>query len=189
MANIVVPFDFNPDSTTVRTGTYTIPAGKYALVKPLGPQLQDLEIDSVVAFQQNLVDTSTTLSNASGTETVGTTPVNGRWICELWLFETTTPSGWSFTNVNVQNTNLGIANGKNESITTTFTTDGHFARFEMSGAQLVRLQQTGPTPTGTMTARFVAQKRDSPTEGDFWVPTGTQIDGTRYVVTEYNVVS
>jgi len=34
---IVVPFDNNPDVATVKTGSFTIPAGKYARVTLQGP--------------------------------------------------------------------------------------------------------------------------------------------------------
>ena len=38
-STLVVPFNFRPDSTTIRTASYTIPAGKYARITPLPSQI------------------------------------------------------------------------------------------------------------------------------------------------------
>lgn len=48
---IAFPFDFNPIRTERKTGVYEIPAGEYALVKPIS-LATDLTIDGEVAFEK-----------------------------------------------------------------------------------------------------------------------------------------
>jgi hypothetical protein len=52
-APIIVPFNFQPVSTTVRTAGYTLPSGRYAYVTAFCDTGQTFSINGVVALQGN----------------------------------------------------------------------------------------------------------------------------------------
>lgn len=66
-APIVVPFDFNPVSTSVKTGTFVIPAGQYAYVAVQARNSGYFAIDGVIALNTSaevITAVNTTTSHA-----------------------------------------------------------------------------------------------------------------------------
>jgi hypothetical protein len=97
MANAyVVPFNFNPYSVEIKTGAYTIPAGYYARARPTNLET-DFTIDAVIAVEKTKYIGSTTsttvFTNSSCYPLAGGASAQGNY-----SFFATHPS-WSVANL------------------------------------------------------------------------------------------
>lgn len=192
--SILVPFDFNPISTTVKTGMFTVPAGKYGWIKPLGPQKQDLTIDTVIAFPQNYFE-DIILVSAAGTFEGAFLPGDGLWKVDT-RFELVSGAGTpTLTSIIFQPT--GGAPGTADfsmDFTTEFNSatpaDNGIRRFVFDGhsSSFIRLI-VASFAASSLNWITVAQKLDADAPVEMKVTTGAVLDGTRYVFEEFNVIS
>lgn len=168
-AAFVIPFNFQPTSVSVKTGSYTIPAGKYARVV--------VECDSGGTFT---IDTVTAVTTAAFVN-VDTVVVNN-------TSTYTVPTGFraSVTSIGPSNTTF-IVNGNNsESITgNTYTKE-----FNIGPAGSMSLISVGAGNHGVQGVAIPSNATNR--QAEFWLPTGTVINGTgtwRAVVMEFNQIT
>tara|TARA_R110000803_G_scaffold154048_1_gene218880 strand:+ start:325 stop:843 length:519 start_codon:yes stop_codon:yes gene_type:complete len=170
---LLIPFNNDPVSTTIKTTSYTIPSGNYARVKVLDLSTLDFEIDSVVIIEKD--------------EYIG----NG----------TTNSAGTKFTN----STNHILIGSVAQSVAAT-TRISDAGGFLTSGNPFSGLAQTIGSATGMGVAMMPgdilettagvagslywslkAQNIKQPME--YWVPAGTVVEGTKFEVELYNVIT
>jgi hypothetical protein len=171
--SFLIPFDNNPVSTEVKTGAYTIPVGKYAKVT-VADFSDDFEIDSVIAFygtaSRSSIDTTTT-----GTRYTNNTPYTMRGslkqssgaVVELGVFASgdTSYTQPLFNLTGTAHDSVQISLAPNDFIRVTAASGGS------SGANYSLSADTIPSSQV------------------FWVPSSTDLDGTRYVVELFNNIS
>ena len=169
-APFFLPFNFQPSSVAVKTGSYTIPAGKYARVTAT--------IEGAGTFTINAV------SALSGTSFVNVDVVSAVSATASY----TVPSGFSaaITGISSAETTFSVnANGSNTLAANTYSAThyiGPAGTFTVAGvfthsARIQGLQ--------TLSNNGILVET-------FWIPTGTIINGTgtwRAVVEEYNEIT
>jgi len=167
-APLVVPFNFQPVSVSVKTASYTIPAGQYAYVVAYLQDGGSFTIDGSTV----LVSKSGGLSARSGTLTGGqsfTVAANNRWEGQILYtsgtnvsiggVSITSPSGTMVT---------GIVLGPSAVITHTGTNQTVYSGVEIPEENFTEISE------------------------GFWVPTGTVINGAgdwRATVSLYNQIT
>ena len=168
-SNLYIPFNFAPSSVAVKTGSYTIPAGKYARVI--------VEVDSGGIFTINAVNAVTSAAFANIDVGSGSSPTSYSVPTGFKASATLSCSSGSgtitlngnsteVTPVNTYSSEFSIGPGGSYSIT---GTNGH-------------LHIQGVATPSNATNR----------QADLWVPTGTIINGSgnwRAVVMEYNEIT
>lgn len=171
--SLFLPFNFNPASTTPRTGAYTIPAGRYARVK-VTDFSDDFTIDSVVATPQlkfvgssamtstGIVFTNTSQYILEGSLYISSTsdPVFG-----IAIVSTFAGSGFSF--------------GQEKQ---TVEPGSETQQVTLSPGD--RIEITNNALNDTINWQLVARSY-APISNEFWVPPSTQLSGLGYVVEEY----
>lgn len=170
-APFVIPFNNCPISISVKTASYTIPAGKYARIIT--------EVDSGGLFT---IDAVTAMSSAAFVNIDSGNATNA-------VLNYTVPTGFR-AEVTCATTVAGD----------TYTVNGNSATSMGANAQSTPLQ-VGPAGTVSLGAGVVNNKGIHGTaypsnatnrQATFWVPTGTVISGSgnwKAVVQEYNVIS
>lgn len=160
------PFNYNPNSVSIKTASYTIPAGFYARVTPTNLET-DFEIDSVIAVEATKYAASFA-GSGSGTKFTNTTTYNlvgsfqnkaDTTLCEI---------------------RSSVSGGEAKSPYTgnLMTTSASAVVMEAFLAPDDLLHSDNGTGTG-----YYNFGAESPPVGvPFWVPTGTDLDGTRYMV-------
>jgi hypothetical protein len=211
-APIVLPFNNNPASTSIKTAAYTIPSGKYARVKNLHG---DLTIDTIPHYVV-LQSFTRVLSSGSGTDILDAddsidfvkatrtcTSSNAANICaasyyvgafQVNLFVILNSANFS---PSIPTTNIYY----DASFTTTRTsyiampklfqqipyTQGATTAVTMSSfTGALGLGFSTARNTGTVTHSAFSAKYD---KNEFWVASGTVLDGVKFLVTEYNQIS
>jgi len=171
--SFLIPFGNNPVSTTVKTGTYTIPSGQYARI--IVTDLSDaFEIDSVVAAE------ATAYVAAISTTSINTTYTNSGPY---------TMRG-SFKNSDSASTVIGVF----------LPTDTSFVGpiYTNTGANAVTVDALIPpgakirvtTAAGGSTGAGVSlTSTNGPATFITWAKSGAVLDGTRYIVELYNNIS
>lgn len=186
--SIFVPFNFQPTSTTVRTGSYTIPAGNFAYVKVQCETGGTFSIDGsvaleapsavgskdfdVIAVEQTDSDTS---PGGSASASISYTPPSGYYFQGTAFATDTTGGGYS---INVEGSiitqsvgeALNITVGENDTITV-------FSNLSGGGTVTVSLIGASIRNSSPQALNFVQES--------FWVPAGTQLSETgptRYTV-------
>lgn len=175
--DIDVPFVPNPDSTTVRTGSYTIPAGKYAYVTPESYD-SDFTIDGSTALQTKYYNINGSVPSVpgGGAKTLLTTnnnlgpirikgvtsvdqlllrPAGGAAANDVVIFDQTVPDDILKEIIFNNGDSLYFLN--NGGLAT--------ASYTVTGYKINHSSQTG-----------------------FWVPSGTALNGDRYTVAEFNEI-
>jgi len=170
-APFIIPFNNQPVSASVKTSSYTIPSGKYALVKTLTPRLSIDGVDinplrtvtgsvpnstSVTVNYDLSIETNTSLISTANFSTSGTG-----------------------TYINVFSGGYVLFSA---SASSTFITNGaHFGNIRV---------QMGQTTTGNRSYSFSLNfYPEISSQTSFWVNSGTVINGASYVVEEFNVIS
>jgi hypothetical protein len=196
-APFIIPFNNNPASTSIKTASYTIPAGKYAKIyganiyisEALGanPATQtrlspSFQIDGQV-ISSNLHITITATSSTTGTRTI-TYPSVENISDNIYVSSSTnnTNNILSFSLLRYsRDTILVTANG-----TTTTATD---LTPSFTSSMIFQIS-TSVTNATTYTAKASIKNNESK---DFWIPSGTVISiplGTaKYIIEEYNQIS
>lgn len=174
-----IPFNHQPDSISIKTSSYTIPSGKYARVVVTDTE-SDFTIDSVVAIDQTTFDGSFSLG-AGGTKFTNTSPHTLKGSVSL-------PNGASITiyAADASNTAAALFN-PNTGAAMIFA--GTTSTPSSSGLEVV-LQPNHviyiSSPSGGGTGYYSLRAATQPSTNEFWVPAGTDLDGSRYIVELYN---
>jgi hypothetical protein len=175
-APFIIPFNFQPVTTSVKTSSYTVPAGKYAKVVPSradftinGSSLSSSESATVVAsgssattfqiyVQANSLLTQITLVQlGASNNTTGSISVGAQVVTPV---------------ASLSRTSTG--------------TSTQSYSYEM-GSSLYTLYASSTAVSGSATFTVNYSKIFSAQE--IWVPSGTVLAGTMYSVTEYNTIS
>jgi len=169
------PFDYNPNSVSVKTGSYSIPAGRYALIEAEVRNGGTFSIDGSVALKSvsTLIQASATGNATVFTCAAGRTAevsVYGRFNAGTGNIVYRQSAG--------QTIDLSPAGGSN---------DIHESNIKMAGGDTIELVQTGAPVDGYVTGKYTDDDCN-PVVATFWVPTGTSLTlagDARYTVTEY----
>jgi len=181
-APIVVPFNNNPASISIKTASYTIPAGKYAIVSPKS-----------AFFTLNGVDVFSIDQSFSYTETSASAVI--RYFVSDGAFSFIT----SISGTRTGNTSAGsvtLSAGSTNSFTSSGYTSLNRTLNGTSSASNIQI------PTGTLYVSSsnsnsglytwtinVTGKILQTKVTDLWVPSGSVLAGNNYIVTEYNQIS
>ena len=170
MNNFLIPFDNNPVSTEVKTGTYTIPTGKYARVTVIDGGTV-FEIDSVVAREPYNQSSSSTI--------VGTG----------LLFTNSTPFTLYGSMTITSNSDVSVYAVGNTAFTANFRLYNNASapsslEIKMNPGDFIRCD----TATGGV-ARWNLNTEAAFDKTVFWAPTATDIEADRYIVELFNNIS
>lgn len=168
--SIVVPFNHQPDSVSIQTSTYTIPSGKYARVT-VTDFTADFTIDSVVAIEK-IRFTGSASNIVSGTKFTNTSPYT--------LMGTITAT----------NGTQGVYSNANNNQYSPYT-GGLMSFSPGSGIGSIPVvmkpnDTIDVTSPGTGTVWWDLHAANEPQTKEFWVSSGTDLDGSRYIVELYN---
>lgn len=177
--SIQVPFNYEPDSVSVKTGSYSIPSGQYAFVTAYCRDGGTFSIGGTVALEADGTDLDGDILTVSESRTsAGTVHA--------------TTNGYSFEG------HLLFTAGSALTITvggvTTVTGASPGERYEVKAGPAEDINIGGTTPQGTLVGferRPMGQVR-SIVSGSFWVPASTALTlsgNTRYTVSLYNNIS
>lgn len=177
---INIPFNFQPESVDVKTGSYTIPAGKFAKVIAQCSGGGYFTIDGTIALES----TQASVSAVSSANTISATTVilggasAGR-VHEVELriitgsnFWTIDIGGTTYSNAAAGTYNFKIGSGDSLVLTETIGTD------------VIDYKLFGYT--------YDKVNINSKETGEFWVPSGTLLNeggDTKYTVMLFNEIS
>ena len=170
-APFFLPFNFQPSSVAVKTGSYTIPAGKYARVT--------VEVDSGGIFTIDAVSalTSAAFVNVDSTSGSGTGSVTY-----------TVPTGFkaSVSGIATGESAFSVNNNGDQLLGTSIHTN--LFNIGPAGTLTVYTSLLGFARVQGLATPSNATNR----QATFWLPTGTIINGSgnwRAVVEEYNEIT
>lgn len=181
MSNLIVPFDNNPATTAIKTSSYTVPTGKYALVTAIHP---DLTLNGSLVF--NSRSFSVTGHNSTNSVSLGV-------VGNVYLTGTFSTSGSYEVNVS-GSVAIGHATGGTYTIAS-WTTASPGSSFsltpQMASSPLVAISASGVEFSGvhhygTMNVTYYSFSGD---KTSFWVQAGVVLGGSKYVIEEYNAIS
>jgi hypothetical protein len=187
-APFIIPFNFCPTSTSLKTAAYTMPAGKYACVVTISPFFL---INGV------LLNGSETVSMSTSTTTVATDSAITSMVYSspVHVFSSSLTRGGTATGTvggnfgggshSIYNDTLfSVSRTTNGTTVTPHAIDGNSDTFW--GAMT-----HSETSVGTLTASYTISYYyfKNLTSTKFWVPSGTVLNGNNYVVSEYNMIS
>ena len=156
---LTLPFNYNPSSVSVKTGSYTIPADTYAYVIPAS-ESTEFTIDSARAQIEQGVTTVLSSSTTTGSK------FTAKGACEVSLyFNTGVMQYWP----------NGGGTGSYTITASTYTT------IKMNKGDEMR-QNTTTSTTGFIAANYIDRS-----SGGYWVPAATQLAGDRYTVMEFSL--
>ena len=193
-APFVIPFNFDPSSTATKMAAYTVPAGKYAQVKTSSSFLS-FNGSNVYPLLTTVHTYTASVGSASGVPTSTTNTQSYGSSLGIYISSatfTTSSSNWANTSASgILSTGFAtigetIASASRSSSGSTAIASNYcktnvlFSQITLAGTNLI-----ATTPTGTLTINAYFGHGSS----EFWVPSGTVIDGNQYVVTEYSKIS
>jgi len=190
MTAAFLPFNQNPDSVAIKTSSYTIPAGFYARVIATNFET-DFTIDSVIAIEKTYY-TATTAASA-GVKFTNTTPYK--------LIGGFAGGGNSLVAINIASDSTNslmygaVGSPFASSTPSAFATGGTRTAFNFSSSHQTNNLQVAiyMNPNDVMyqvtavATKYTITAMDAPTEFITWVPTGTDLDGSSYVVELYAI--
>jgi hypothetical protein len=170
-APFIIPFNFQPVSTSVKTASYTIPAGKYARVKPLRADFT-LNGVSLGVTAINIVSVSGSIASLS------VSPLSGSVLISHTIEITTgsvSATGTIFT---------GTGSPAVGTISRTFigSTTAAIA-IPVAGVAFSISVLCAATANYSVTHASFSEPPDS-----FWIPSGV-LTGSMYIVEEYNNIT
>lgn len=173
-----VPFDFNPVSVSVKTSSYTIPAGSYAYV--INCSDDDFTIDGTIAFEK---------PNSSYVRLLSTGINYDYTVTQSGSFSIALKHVWSSGSANLS---LQISpDGTNFynllSSTISSGTEFKFQNIFLNKGAVVRASRSISSTASS--AYYITSCREGIVSGGFWVPSGTQLNGDRYTVALFNEIS
>lgn len=194
-SRILIPFDNNPVSVSVKTASYTVPSGKYALIAPLfGIQsyaLNAANVASTKTFTESevslLVNSEPfyhfpfTVSGTVSRSVAGTASYSFNIPLELSYFHyvfIASQTGGATTTANSRVNGAVVASQPEDN-------------WSIRESFVVSVQTSGTiVPAGTSVySLFINPETE---RNNLWVTSGTVLScpiGCRYSVTEYNVIS
>lgn len=170
MSSIFVPFNHQPSSIAIKTSSYTIPAGSYARV-------------TVIEYGSNFTIDGSIAAYARYYSGTGPMPISGTDIFT---------HSYPFTLVGSVSV-TGTANFRHlDYLDQIMDIAGTSTAADITGGAAFLRMVPGDTITsnggsGNYSYRLVAEGITE--DAVFWVPTGTQLNGTRYVVELYPELS
>lgn len=183
MSLISFPFNFNPDSVSVKTGSYTIPAGKYARVTPNVYDGGNFSIDSNEILKVDSLSINGEVSGEStGSAVIGTAERSDKiGIYAFWA------GGSGSGDIAIQS---GGDNNKEHSVVSV-TGSGDTAYSEViigKDDEIVRNVNTSGVGSSFLWAIRSLSKIETQS---YWVPTGAvlNISNGEYLVELYNITS
>ena len=169
---IVIPFNFQPDSVAVKTGSYTIPAGSYAYVVAYASRGGWIKIDGSLALDHQSTITNVNVT-ATGTNTASHTVATDS------AFEgfvaNSVSTGWTFGGGS--SVPFGVTGGSS-----------HVIKLGPGGSVTSDATSSVKYIVGY---EFVANETNSSTAA-FWVPTGTAFTlsgDAKYTVSLFTEIS
>jgi hypothetical protein len=190
MSDVFIPFNYQPESTTVKTGSDTVPAGKYWHVKNYSDDLviNGTEINPSY-LQEELtpyVDTGVTPTYTYNYDIDHT----GLMTFAAVYAETGSISAnpkVTFSIVSdtgaVKEIVFATANGLNQT-----SIEGDYYNIFVSKGEQIRIfiewNGTGGAG-GLQRGRVKIKTQIKNSLNDIWLPAGATVDGTQYVVTQY----
>ena len=177
---LAIPFNNQPESTSVETTTYTIASGKYARVTLLD-QTDDFEIDSVVAIS------GAEVTGSASTSSTGLKYTNNTGNILTGVIYHSASIAVNITAVSAVFSPYGSATNPSSNISIGNSTMSAGA----TGGREVILYPSDTirviTSDANNTLNWKLYARDARTEAkQFWLPSGTQIDGTKFLVELFN---
>jgi hypothetical protein len=170
---LVIPFNFCPLSIETKTSSYSIPAGHYALVKPM---CGNFKIGSDYAGVTESI-TVGTVNNTTITTTRGITPGS-------WTTVEVVSSGFADTATLTLTFKVAEFAGETTLKSHTLTpnsTDVKINRLENCNRVVLDAVDSGGSSFLVSTYRI----SQLPYGQEYWVPAGTSLDGSQYVVELY----
>lgn len=174
-APFIVPFNFQPVSTSNKTASYTIPAGKYALVKTFSPFFSIGGVNQYPSFTLSVTavypgGSNFTVTNSfelAGSSYVYSASVTG-----------------TASNFNSGSYGGGIPSSYNLPISSRTNTGSLNAAYNPSSMLFIQ----AITNVGTITTD-VSLYYFSTTANEFWVQPGAVLNGNNYLVAEYSTIT
>lgn len=196
-SKIVIPFDNNPVSTTVRSGSYTIPAGRYAKVR-LGVGFWSLSLGTLSS------NTTRTVTDAESCLLINSTVVAGYGGYVAFIARRTNEGtvtvtvqlksfyeGHFVNRVSLGSNMQGTASILTDSNAVVSRTSNGVVTFSGAANQFggtISTSQFFPSGQNDYECRVIYNRDTS----EFWCPTGSVIQspsGCSYIVELYNIVS
>lgn len=179
-SRLIVPFDNDPASVSVKTGSYTVPAGKYDKVYAL----------SGLTINGDQVTSSEVYTVSAGN--IYTTPgfPSGAFGCYLsYSMTKSTTSGskiiYSYLPLSSGATDQTLFRAEQRTLfTTTASGTQTGTLFIPAGLWVYATSSSGLG--GTNSGSFTFSYLDN---NSYWVPSGTVLNGFKYLVEEYNEIS
>lgn len=162
---IALPWNHRPSSTSaLKTGAYTLPAGKFARISVLG-YTADFVIDGVV-----IITAGHHFQNVNGT---GSIVSGGPYATDMVveMISIGTPSG---------SCNLTFQGGGASSYAVS-------AALLLSGSGKILIQKGSTFDSATLNDVSLTVKPDVHVPREYWVNAGTALNGDSYYVEEYDV--
>jgi hypothetical protein len=215
-SRVIVPFDNNPTSTSIKTTAYTVPAGKYARVQNLHGDLTINTVPHYVvisSFSRILTTTSagvkntifcddridfvkctrsSTISNSSNFTSSGYY-IGGIYVpfdFNISFTETSSTygssTGGAYYEESYTGTKISYIPMPKFLQQIPYTTGSTGQTYNTSNTSVFGLNFSTARASGTVTHEVTAATYD---KNEFWVASGTVLDGIKYLITEYNIVS
>jgi len=202
-APIIIPFDNNPASTSIKTTSYTIPNGKFARVRDMSG---DLTLDNNPVY---FILTTKSVTTSSNQYTYFYYIDNEVHDFVIFSCSSTISNAGNLLNlystagcINSADNTLSSIQVSTVSSNASFTGNRTIKYFY--GNRNIPLSYGALTaaaaPIRTLGSWSVLLSRSSGTVGfslqlcksvleEFWIPSGSVLSGTKYLVTEYNNIS
>jgi hypothetical protein len=174
-SNLYVPTD-SPASVSIKTSSYTIPAGRYAKVSVTDFKT-DFTIDGSVAIEQMQFDSSASTGSVASVFSNSTPyPLVGNMIQSSTAIVSITDAMAGASNYPSKHPYTGNA--------MTMTTGNTSIEIYLNPNDRIYITNSAG---GTVYWNLMAVVQ--PVQSEFIVPTGTQLNGSRYIVEEYVIGS
>lgn len=194
------PFDFDPVSTSVKTGSYTVPAGRYALIVPNGVWLsiagtklgfEPTDVNANTSGGAASLEYATLLTNNSPNNVYGSIKIDGNPL------GATDVAGVYVNAIGETSTGLNLEDGVSSQgagvnkykLYTTGTTPYLWSEIGQTkiieippGHTCYRAWRHQAAGDIDIDVRFFSLTK---LDGSHWVDPGTAIDGDNYTVMEY----
>lgn len=171
---IAFPFNHQPDSVSIKTSSYTIPSGKYARVT-VTDFTSDFTIDSVVAIEQ--CEFQGTIGSGAGAIRF-TNTTNYALKGHFWLEST----GFLYVN------QKSLPTATVAALILKHTYTGNSMTLTSQGSREIILYPDDVIygAASSSDGGYSLRSENEPAQTEFWVPSGTDLDGSRYIVELYN---
>jgi hypothetical protein len=198
---IVVPFNFEPVSISVKTSSYTIPQGKYANCKNLDAEatINNEEVGLMGTYSLNGV-----VSGTAGFVSLPI-PIIGDFANFTYSFQRTSGSVNCYAVYGVRSVTAGFAPYQSIDFNLTATSSaGFFSSSKDTVLNQVPIISVGATtnsiiqslpvvgivPAGGLANQFYSTTlKTFHSSREYWAPSGSVLSGGRWLVTEYNSIS